>query len=70
VSPYQSILYFYQIRDGKLTPTQAVGFKNGVQGNVASLLVILPGNKFRAERTKHLSWKENDACQNGEIVCW
>lgn len=69
-SPYQSILYFYGIRGGKLSPTQTVGFQSGAQGNIASLLAILPGNKFKVEGTKRLSRKEYGACKNGEIACW
>ncbi|WP_322057448.1 hypothetical protein [Paraburkholderia sp. J63] len=69
-APYQSILYFYTIKDGKLIPAQAVGFQTGVQGNIASLLTILPGNKFEVNSTKRLSKKAYDACQNSEIACW
>lgn len=69
-SPYQSILYFYKIKGGKILPTQAVGFQAGAQGSNASLLTILPGNKFEVKGEKQLSRKEYDACQNGEIACW
>lgn len=69
-SSYQSILYFYKIRDGKLVPAQAVGFQTGSQGNVASLLTILPGDKFEMKSTRRLSRKEYDACENSEIPCW
>ncbi|WP_143811042.1 hypothetical protein [Paraburkholderia piptadeniae] len=69
-SPYQSILYFYQIKEGKLTQTKAVGFDSGSNGNIASLLTVLPGDRYKVVSKRRLTKLEYTSCQNGKSACW
>ncbi|MEM5328554.1 hypothetical protein VSR34_18455 [Paraburkholderia sp. JHI2823] len=69
-SPYQSILYFYEIKNKKLTSTKAVGFESGPNGNIASLLVLLPDDKYRVVSKRRLTQIEYASCQSGKSACW
>ncbi|MEM5367068.1 hypothetical protein V4C53_13635 [Paraburkholderia azotifigens] len=67
-SPYQSILYFYQVKKDKLIATKAVGFIP--KGNVVRSLSVLPDGQFQVLRARRLSQKQYLSCQDAKTRCW
>lgn len=68
---YQSIRYFYEVKNDRLTPTSAVGFRMVNSRAYAARFIHLSssGNSTHG-RQKILSLERATACMNGRVSCW
>ncbi|WP_233866503.1 hypothetical protein [Paraburkholderia adhaesiva] len=67
---YQSIRYFYTLKDEKITPTTAVGFNSDGINYVVTIMSVDADGQFKVKHTRHVSSKNYVSCQNGKILCW
>lgn len=67
---YQSIRYFYSIRNDELVQTMAVGFNSDGNTYVAFLMDVAPDGSLKARHARKMSSTGYRFCQDGKITCW
>ncbi len=66
---YQSIRYYYEVVENKLSLTKAIGFDP--DDNHAVVLMKIDGDEgFKVIKKWHLPEKQYDSCQSGTGSCW
>lgn len=67
-APYQSVRYYYEVIDDKLTPIKAIGFRPNQENNVVFMDVDKEG-KFLIRLEKHFPENKYNLCQNDGVSC-
>ncbi|MFM0267797.1 hypothetical protein [Paraburkholderia sediminicola] len=68
---YQSVRYFYEIKQDRIVVTKAVGFSlSNPRTYVSTLMAVAPSGESVVQRRRTLSVEKANSCMAGKIACW